>query len=69
MTFPEGSAGDWRDVSRPLSAAASMSPGDRGLTVDTVVEGDVRVSAISTTCHVGSDLDGPPWAVLCPLAT
>jgi arylformamidase len=49
----------WIDITRPLSAATPVWPGDQPLTIDQCQEGDVMVSSFATTCHVGSHVDAP----------
>ena len=49
----------WRDISRPLSAATRVWPGDRAFTLDQRREGEWTISALTTSCHVGTHLDTP----------
>ena len=49
----------WRDISRPLSAATPVWPGDRGFSLEVRRDGEWTNSAIATTCHVGTHLDTP----------
>jgi arylformamidase len=56
----ETSAGaGWIDISRPLSPATPVWPGDRSLELDRLEIGDMSVSSFSTSCHVGTHLDAP----------
>ena len=47
------------DVSRPLTAATPVWPGDRRLELGTMVDGSTRISWFSGTCHLGTHLDAP----------
>lgn len=49
----------WRDISRPLSAATPVWPGDKGFSLELRRDGQWTNSAITTTCHVGTHLDTP----------
>ncbi len=56
----DGPKGDgWIDISRPLSSSTPVWPGDRALQLDQVKIADLLVTAISTTCHVGTHIDAP----------
>jgi len=49
----------WIDVSRPLSPRTPVWPGDRALELNQVNINDHLVTALSTTCHVGTHIDAP----------
>jgi len=49
----------WIDVSRPLSPATPVWPGDRPFQMERLQLGDVSVSSIATGCHVGTHVDAP----------
>ncbi len=49
----------WRDVSRPISAATPVWPGDRRLELETHREGAWTVSTLSASLHLGTHLDTP----------
>jgi len=49
----------WIDVSRPLSPRTPVWPGDRALELNQVNLNDLLVTALSTTCHVGTHIDAP----------
>ena len=49
----------WIDVSRPLSPRTTVWPGDRALELNQVNINDLLVTALSTTCHVGTHIDAP----------
>lgn len=49
----------WIDISRPLSPETPVWPGDRGLEFDQRSVGDVLVTAVSSTCHIGTHVDAP----------
>ncbi len=51
--------GGWIDVSRPVSPATPVWPGDRSVEVDTIEIGELTVTSFTTTCHVGTHLDAP----------
>ncbi len=50
---------DWIDISRPLRAGTPVWPGDRPYELTTAPFGSTQVSALSTSCHVGSHIDAP----------
>lgn len=52
-------AGSWIDASRPVDAATPVWPGDRPVEPTTAEVDGLVVSAIATTCHVGTHLDAP----------
>lgn len=53
-------AGDgWIDVSRPLSSQTPVWPGDRAFELDQRSVDDLLVSAVSSTCHIGTHVDAP----------
>jgi arylformamidase len=60
-SFPDGgSFGDgWVDISRPLTVQTPVWPGDRGFELRQDEIGDLLVSAVATTCHVGTHVDAP----------
>lgn len=49
----------WIDTSRPLSARTPVWPGDRAFELNRRSIDDLMVSAVSTTCHVGTHVDAP----------
>lgn len=49
----------WIDISRPLSQATPVWPGDRPFGLDTTVAGRVASSSFSLSCHVGTHVDAP----------
>lgn len=49
----------WIDVSRPLSSKTPVWPGDRVFELSQAMIGDLLVSAVATTCHVGTHIDAP----------
>jgi arylformamidase len=53
------SGGAWIDVSRPLSPETPVWPGDRPVDLDQRREGELMVSAFSSTCHAGTHIDAP----------
>ncbi len=58
MSVPDESV-RWIDASRPLGPGTAVWPGDRPFELDVRREGELTVSAVSTTCHVGTHLDAP----------
>ena len=58
---PEGASfGDgWIDISRPLTVNTPVWPGDRGFELRQDMIGGLLVSAVATTCHVGTHVDAP----------
>jgi arylformamidase len=58
--LPEAWSGDgWLDISRPLSRETPVWPDDRIFELGQRSDGDIMVSAFSTTCHVGTHVDAP----------
>lgn len=55
----EPARGGWIDVSRPVSPATPVWPGDRAVEFDTIEVGELTVTSFTTTCHVGTHLDAP----------
>jgi arylformamidase len=56
----DGSFGDgWIDISRPLTNRTPVWPGDRGFELQQSTIGDLLISAVATTCHVGTHIDAP----------
>ena len=53
------SDGDWIDISRPLTAATPVWPGDHPVEVRTAREEGFVLSSFATTCHVGTHIDAP----------
>lgn len=51
--------GRWIDVSRPLADDTPVWPGDRPFRRGEQISAGVTVSWLTTTCHVGSHLEGP----------
>jgi arylformamidase len=49
----------WIDISRPLSTTTPVWPGDRVFELRQEAMGDLLVSAVATTCHVGTHVDAP----------
>lgn len=49
----------WIDVSRPLSSKTPVWPGDRIFELNQKKIGDLLVTAVATTCHVGTHVDAP----------
>lgn len=49
----------WIDVSRPLTEDTPVWPGDRALEMERVRVDELQVTAISTTCHLGTHVDSP----------
>ena len=49
----------WIDISRPLSPATPVWPGDRPLQLHRRVDASGVLSWMETTCHVGTHLDAP----------
>jgi arylformamidase len=47
------------DVTRPLSSATPVWPGDVALALRTATAGGVLVSSFTATCHLGTHLDTP----------
>ncbi len=57
----------WIDISRPLGPGTPVWPGDRSFELQQRKIGDLMISAIATTCHVGTHVDAPLH--LCPTGT
>lgn len=57
--FDVWSGDGWVDVSRPLMSETPVWPGDRAFEIDRVMNGDLLVSAVATTSHVGTHVDAP----------
>jgi len=56
----DASFGDgWIDISRPPTTETPVWPGDRGFELRQEMIGDLLVSAVATTCHVGTHVDAP----------
>lgn len=56
----DASFGDgWIDISRPLTVKTPVWPGDRCFELRQEEIGDLLVSAVATTCHVGTHVDAP----------
>ncbi len=53
------SEGSWIDITRPLSAATPVWPGDVPFRLDRKLDDGMLVSSFTTTCHVGTHLDAP----------
>lgn len=51
--------GGWIDVSRRLEAKTPVWPGDRAFELSQRSDEDLLISAIATTCHVGTHVDAP----------
>jgi len=51
--------GGWIDISRPLTTRTPVWPGEQALALSQHHIGDVLVSTISTTCHIGTHIDAP----------
>ncbi len=49
----------WIDVSRPLTSQTPVWPGDRAFELDQHSVDDLLVSALSSTCHIGTHVDAP----------
>lgn len=49
----------WIDVSRPLSPGTSVWPGDRAFELNQAEIDGLLVTALSTTCHIGTHVDAP----------
>ena len=49
----------WIDISRPLDAEAPVWPGDRAFELEQKKIDGLLVSAVATTCHVGTHVDAP----------
>jgi len=49
----------WIDVSRPLNPDTPVWPGDRGFSLEQRSFGDILVSAVHSTCHIGTHVDAP----------
>lgn len=49
----------WIDISRPLSPRTPVWPGDRVFELNQAKIGDLLVTAVATTCHVGTHVDAP----------
>jgi arylformamidase len=49
----------WIDVSRPLSVKTPVWPGDRAFELSKTTIDDLLVTAVATTCHVGTHVDAP----------
>lgn len=49
----------WIDISRPLSSRTPVWPGDRAFELGRTTIDDLMVSAMATTCHVGTHVDAP----------
>lgn len=54
---PGGSA--WIDISRPLTSATPVWPGDHPFRLDQQELDGTVVSSLTTTCHVGTHVDAP----------
>jgi len=50
---------EWIDVSRPLTPATPVWPGDRAFQLDRVMTGEITTSSFATSCHVGTHVDAP----------
>ncbi len=65
MPTTDGPAGDvfsgegWIDISRPLGPATRVWPGDRVFELSRTMSGGLLVTAMTTTCHVGTHVDAP----------
>lgn len=51
--------GPWLDISRPLSPAIAVWPGDHPFELRQQVSPGAVLSSVATTCHVGTHLDAP----------
>lgn len=49
----------WIDITRPLTSAIPVWPGDRPFRLDQQELDGVVVSSFATTCHVGTHVDAP----------
>jgi arylformamidase len=49
----------WVDISRPLTSATPVWPGDQPFRLDRHEHGGTVVSSLTTTCHVGTHVDAP----------
>jgi arylformamidase len=49
----------WIDVSRPLSSQTPVWPGDRVFELDQRSVDELLISAMSSTCHIGTHVDAP----------
>ena len=47
----------WIDVSRPLTPAVPVWPGDRPFKLELVRAGEITVSSFAASCHVGTHVD------------
>jgi len=47
----------WIDVSRPLTPAVPVWPGDRPFKLERVRAGEITVSSFAASCHVGTHVD------------
>jgi len=50
---------EWIDVSRPLTSATPVWPGDRAFQIERLRMGETTVSSFSASCHVGTHVDAP----------
>jgi arylformamidase len=50
---------EWIDVSRPLTPATPVWPGDRAFQLDRMMTGEITTSSFATSCHVGTHVDAP----------
>ncbi len=53
----------WVDISRPLSGDTPVWPGDLPFRRDEATSAGFTVSSLTTTCHVGTHLEGPRHVV------
>jgi len=49
----------WIDISRPLSVRTPVWPGDRAFELSRTTIDGLLVTAVATTCHVGTHVDAP----------
>ncbi len=49
----------WIDISRPLSPTTPVWPGDRVFELSRTMSDGLMVTALTTTCHVGTHVDAP----------